>query len=1110
MSSCVSRQVLEQFLTGELPSDQASRVCDHITECESCRATLQTLSDDPVLHEFIRPTGTNAAATVREPEIRAVLERVRRMSPPQDAQAAVTTTDPKSLEFLDPSDQPDELGVLGHYRVLAELGRGGMGIVYKAFDTELQRTVAIKVLLPDRADANSRERFVREAQAAARLNHDNIVPVYSVSNPEGGLPYFAMEYVDGQSLKERIEKDQQLNSREAVRICMQVAHALAAAHQASLAHRDVKPGNVLLDAVSGRAKITDFGLVRPTDATKGITQEGTIPGTPEYMSPEQIRDPNRIDARSDIYSLGVTLYESLTGEVPFRGVPHMVLQQVLNDEPRPSRRLNDAIPRDVETICLKAMAKNASGRYQTAKQMADDLRRWLDGEPIHARPVGSLERVYRWAKRNPRIAAPTAALLLSLVFAASGAMVGMVVINHHRHVAEQGRRDAEAARAEEAIQRQTAQQAQRLAEESAELARNQSALALETLESVIFDIQDGLDNVAGAGPMRRSLLRTVLERLHRVSNQYLTRAAVERNTVVSLGKLGDLYLQFGIGKTGAPGLAADERREHEMTDDAQSLHPDELNSVASAVVLYKRALEIADELASTDLTNTEAQLDLSICYRRLGDVSLRLQQIESARANYQNAMLIRERLAATKPSSAEALQSLAVAYDRMGDVMLWMDQSPGAIAYYQKALEARQTLATADPSSTSAQHDLSVSHVKLGDLNLRVQQIQTALGHYQEASNILRKLAAASPDDRSVRRDLSAVYGSLGIGCLQARQVQEAAEYCEEAWNITQQLASDDPTDLQAQRDLSISYEHMGIVSRVAGDLDKALECYKQSWEICRKLSALDPTDVRAQRDLAMSSVQIGEVCLQAGQIQDGLGYYQMSLEIRLNLAAADPNNTRKQVALSQSYEDAGDACFRVGRTREGLDYYEKWLETVQDTANAHPADADKQRHLWLSHVKLGEIISKIGRTHEAQGYYTKALRIAREQADAKPDDRRAQRDLMVSYDRLARENSRSREVLKARENYYEALTISQKLAAFDPTDAEAEMSLCGIHLGLASIEQEAKQYTQAVDWYKKGLAILKKLDGEGRLPADQRQLIEAAEVCIEHCLKQHQPMEPN
>ena len=192
-----------------------------------------------------------------------------------------------------------------------------------------------------------------------------------------------MEYLAGPTLGRLIEPGSGMEPRRAAELIAQVADGLAAAHDAGLVHRDIKPDNIMIDSPTGRAKLMDFGLAREEAGGESLTREDILAGTPTHMSPEQARG-QPLDGRSDVYSLGVTLYECLTGEVPFRGTPHMVIRQVCEDEPRPPRRLNDRIPRDLETICLKAMAKEPAGRYPSARDLGDDLRRWLRGESIRA------------------------------------------------------------------------------------------------------------------------------------------------------------------------------------------------------------------------------------------------------------------------------------------------------------------------------------------------------------------------------------------------------------------------------------------------------------------------------------------------------------------------------------------------------------------------------------------------------------------------------------------------------------------------------------------------------------------------------------------------------
>jgi tetratricopeptide (TPR) repeat protein len=414
--SCPSAEILERLLCGN--GSVADSVLKHIRECDHCQATLDHLTDSAMLRQWKAEERVLSAAPGEGPALGRLLRRWRALDaqpdddPPPDALAGL----PPFLE----ATVGGELGTLGPYNVEAELGRGGMGIVLRAFDPALKRTVAVKVLRPELASERARARFVQEAQAAARVTHDHLVPVYAVAELPAGLPYFVMEYLDGPSLAELIRARKRLQPAEAAALIAQAADGLAAAHAAGLIHRDIKPANIMLHGITGRAKVMDFGLARVAGETTGLTQEGILAGTPAYMSPEQAQGSERLDLRSDIYGLGATLYEALTGEVPFRGSPHLVLQQVVRDEPLPPRQLNDTVPRDLETICQKAMAKERARRYQTAGELADDLRRWQRGQPILARPVGRLARGWRWCRRNRRLTALTAALLLVLLSGLGG------------------------------------------------------------------------------------------------------------------------------------------------------------------------------------------------------------------------------------------------------------------------------------------------------------------------------------------------------------------------------------------------------------------------------------------------------------------------------------------------------------------------------------------------------------------------------------------------------------------------------------------------------------------------------------------------------------------
>jgi WD40 repeat protein/tRNA A-37 threonylcarbamoyl transferase component Bud32 len=305
----------------------------------------------------------------------------------------------------------------GDYLLIERIAGGGMGVVYKARQKKLGRIVALKMILAGHlASEEEVRRFSLEAEAAAQLDHPGIVPIFEVGEHEG-RHYFSMGYVEGGSLADRVKEEGPLPAPEAADLVRQVAEAVAYAHQQGVIHRDLKPGNVLLD--KGRhAKVTDFGLAKRVQGTSHLTVYGQVLGTPSYMPPEQAAGKiEQVGPAADIYSTGAILYCLLTGRPPFQSAqPVDTLRQVLEQEPASPRQLNGAVGRDLDTICLKCLQKDPSKRYGSATDLAEDLRRFLTGEPIQARPVGRAERFARWCRRNPLVAALAAGVILSLLF----------------------------------------------------------------------------------------------------------------------------------------------------------------------------------------------------------------------------------------------------------------------------------------------------------------------------------------------------------------------------------------------------------------------------------------------------------------------------------------------------------------------------------------------------------------------------------------------------------------------------------------------------------------------------------------------------------------------
>jgi WD40 repeat protein/serine/threonine protein kinase len=463
MSRCPSPTQLEELPAERLPAADARWVAAHVEACPACQAALERFTESPRIGRLSAPVA-RAPADSSAPQVtqeRVFLERLKDPS----VLASLSGTRPRAA---DPTGAGAGAGSkaarkfprVSGYEIRAELGRGGMGVVYLATQSGLNRAVALKMILAGpHANQKHLDRFRQEAEAVARLHHPNIVQIYDIGEADG-VPYFALEYVEEGNLDRRIRGEPQ-ELAAASRLVETLARTVHFAHQRGIVHRDLKPANILLqvesqrevesrkveEGVGGsgegrqaaaggsgpadfttlrlsdfRPKITDFGLAKRLDEHGARTQSGEIVGTPSYMAPEQAgTEPQRIGPATDVYALGAILYELLTGRPPFKGPnPLETVLQVLHEEPVRPSHLRPGLPRDLETICLKCLQKNPAHRYPSAAELADDLRRFRTGAPIRARPVGPVERVWKAARRRPVIAALLVGMCGSAVLGFAG------------------------------------------------------------------------------------------------------------------------------------------------------------------------------------------------------------------------------------------------------------------------------------------------------------------------------------------------------------------------------------------------------------------------------------------------------------------------------------------------------------------------------------------------------------------------------------------------------------------------------------------------------------------------------------------------------------------
>jgi WD40 repeat protein/serine/threonine protein kinase len=498
--TCPSAQQLQHLMAEQLAEAEAEALEAHVEVCATCQQALERLlvaagPFPPGPGE--KSTGDNPLAADAGEEFLRRLEQRRFGKTLAGTEAADETWRP--VEFLG-AEHP----VLADYEILGVLGRGGMGVVYQAWQSKLKRVVALKMMLaPGHARADDLARFRIEVEATARLQHPNIVQVHEVGEQDG-RPFLVMEFVEGGSLAEKL-RGAPLPPRQAARLVETLAGAMHYAHQRGILHRDLKPANILVQptedtadtapmpsknspplAVSSVVKITDFGLAKLTIGGSDQTHAGSIVGTPSYMAPEQAAGKTKdISTAVDTYALGAILYELLTGQPPFRGdTAAATVQLVLSAQPLSPRRLQPNVPGDLQTICMKCLERDPRQRYASAADLAEDLRRFQEDEPIRARPSGLWKLAWRWARRRPAVAA----LAMVIVLSATGLLVGglwyqarleqsLVDVGHERDRANDAKTDADQKQLEAKQARNDAEQKRLEAEEQREEARHNLYLA---------------------------------------------------------------------------------------------------------------------------------------------------------------------------------------------------------------------------------------------------------------------------------------------------------------------------------------------------------------------------------------------------------------------------------------------------------------------------------------------------------------------------------------------------------------------------------------------------------------------------------------------------------
>jgi non-specific serine/threonine protein kinase/serine/threonine-protein kinase len=708
------------------------------------------------------------------------------------------------------SSDPLEGKQVGSYRVLSRIGHGGMGVVYLGAraDESFQKRVAIKVVRPGVDAEEIQNRFRLERRTLALLDHPNIARLIDGGSTADGLLYFVMDHVVGEPIDQYC-RAHNLSLEQRLGLFRELAAAVHYAHQNLVVHRDLKPENVLVTA-DGTPKLLDFGIAKVLgpDATEGplVTKPVGRIMTVRYASPEQIRG-EPITTASDIYSLGVLLYELLTDRWPYRldSLSEFEMERAIceADPEKPSDAINRPIgsahsaePKrgimrqqlagDLDAIVLMALRKEPARRYGSAEQFSEDIRRYLSGVPVIARKDTFRYRARLFARRHKAGVAAAAIVLLTL-------LAGITATSMQARVAREERTRAELRFTE----------------------------VRQLANALLFEFDDAIATLPGSTSVRQRLVKRALQHLDGLAVEAADDRSLRRELATAYSRIGVIQWNRYYSNIG---------------------------DIAGALESQRRALAMRRALVDGGLNDPDTRRELADSFIQLGDVLVGTGDVTGALASYREAMAQREQLLADEPGSAALRRDLFVAYQRMGDnsgnpAFRNVGDTDAAIAYYGKMLALMKGLAAEHPDDPSAQHSLSIGLEKMGDMQRAVGQHQAALDSYRQALAVRDSLATAQPTNARYLRDLAVSHGKVGVALVESGYVADALTSYDRALQIRQALATADPGDAQAQADLAMIQDTIGQALFALKDFRRAAQRYDTALRILDKLVASDPSN---------------------------------------------------------------------------------------------------------------------------------------------------------------------------------------------------------------------------------------------------------------------------
>ena len=785
----------------------------------------------------------------------------------------------EAVDLIAKEEEPTRLPTqIGPYKVEREIGRGGMGTVFFAVreDGGFRRQVAVKVVKRGMDTDFVLKRFFAERATLSSFDHPNIARLIDGGATEDGLPYFAMEYVEGKPIDEYCT-EHRLSIPERLKLFRRVCSAVQYAHQRLVIHRDLKPGNILVTP-DGVPKLLDFGIAKLLTDDSGFATLTVLPlqvMTPEYASPEQLRG-QRVTTASDVYSLGVLLYELLTAQKPYPLTsrrPEEIARAISEREPtRPSTTVGDAqsvitnrksLRGDLDNIVLMAMRSDPARRYASANDLSEDIRRHLEGLPVIARSDSFAYRASKFVRRN-RVAVSIAGVAAILLLLGAIAIV----------------REAQIARAEQAL-------AERRLEDVRKLAH-----------TMLFDYNDAIKELRGATPVREKLVRDALRYLDGLSTEAADDRALQRELAAAYEKVGEVQgIIFSIGDT------------------------------AGAIASYRKALRLRQQLAAFDPNDAAARKELATSYRNFGLVLWAGGDTAGALELANNALKLRKDLLAQHPDDMETRLDLVRTYADVGEMLGEQGHADASMAAYKEGLALAEALSATDPQNDFYRRTVVYMRGVIAELILFDGDPAHAIERFNDTLARTRELAAAHPDSMAYRHNEALILGRIGEAQEFLGDLAAAAESFESELSILQPQAEADPKNSLSQRKLSETKYHLGIVQAKMGNLKDGLENNRQALAIREQLANANPGDAWTRTYFIQSAAAFPKLLAQAGE-RDAAFVACQKAESFLQNAPEDPTNMSQREFRANAYGDLAEAhaLLASGKNMQRDEQHQQWL----------------------------------------------------------------------------------------------------------------------------------------------------------------------------------------